>query len=60
MENSFNLHKRPGLIASSAGAIRRPEEAGEAGLRKVITDGGCTRFRRSIATPFTLVFEARR
>jgi SAM-dependent methyltransferase len=35
-------------------------QAGEARLRKVVTDGGFTRFRRATATPFNLVFEARR
>jgi hypothetical protein len=35
-------------------------QAGEARLRKVVTDGGFSRFRRATATPFNLVFEARR
>jgi SAM-dependent methyltransferase len=34
-------------------------QAGEARLRKVITDGGFTRFRRATETPFNLVLEAR-
>jgi hypothetical protein len=35
-------------------------QAGEARLRDVATRGGFTRFRRARATPFNLVFEARR
>ena len=34
-------------------------QAGEQRLRKVVTDGGFTRFRRAAETPFNLVFEAR-
>ncbi len=34
-------------------------QAGEARLRKVITDAGFTRFRRASQTPFNLVLEAR-
>jgi len=34
-------------------------QAGEARLRKVVTDGGFTRFRRATETPFNLVLEAR-
>jgi SAM-dependent methyltransferase len=34
-------------------------QAGEARLRKVVLDGGFTRFRRATATPFNLVLEAR-
>lgn len=34
-------------------------QAGEAQLRKVVTEGGFTRFRRATQTPFNLVFEAR-
>ena len=34
-------------------------QAGEARLRKVMTDAGFTRFRRATQTPFNLVFEAR-
>ena len=34
-------------------------QAGEARLRKVVTSGGFTRFRRAAETPFNLVFEAR-
>lgn len=34
-------------------------QAGEAGLREVITEGGFTRFRRATETPVNLVLEAR-
>jgi SAM-dependent methyltransferase len=34
-------------------------QAGEARMRKVITDGGFTRFRRAAETPFNLVYEAK-
>jgi SAM-dependent methyltransferase len=34
-------------------------QAGEVRIRKVVTDGGFTRFRKATSTPFNLVFEAR-
>ena len=34
-------------------------QAGEARLRAVVTGAGFTRFRRALATPFNLIFEAR-
>ena len=34
-------------------------QAGEARLRAVVEEGGFTRFRRSTATPFNLILEAR-
>jgi SAM-dependent methyltransferase len=34
-------------------------QAGEPGIRKVVTEAGFTRFRRAAETPFNLVFEAR-
>jgi len=34
-------------------------QAGESRLRKVVTEGGFSRFRRAAQTPFNLVFEAR-
>jgi SAM-dependent methyltransferase len=34
-------------------------QAGEKGIRKVVTDGGFTHFRRAAQTPFNMVFEAR-
>jgi SAM-dependent methyltransferase len=35
-------------------------QAGEARLRKVVTEGGLSRFRRAAETPFNLILEARR
>lgn len=35
-------------------------QAGEARLRKVFVEAGFTRFRRATATPFNLIFEARK
>lgn len=35
-------------------------QAGEARIRRVVTGGGFTRFRRAAETPFNLIFEARR
>jgi SAM-dependent methyltransferase len=35
-------------------------QAGEARTRKVVTEGGFSRFRRATETPFNLVYEARR
>jgi SAM-dependent methyltransferase len=34
-------------------------QAGEARMRRVVTDGGFTRFRRAAETPFNIVYEAR-
>ncbi len=34
-------------------------QAGEARLRKVVTEGGFRSFRRAAETPFNLVFEAK-
>ncbi len=34
-------------------------QAGEARIRRVLADGGFTRFRRAAETPFNLVYEAR-
>ena len=34
-------------------------QAGEARTRKVVTEGGFTRFRRATGTPFNLIYEAR-
>jgi SAM-dependent methyltransferase len=34
-------------------------QAGEAAIRKVVTEAGFTRFRRAAETPFNLVYEAR-
>jgi SAM-dependent methyltransferase len=35
-------------------------QSGEARMRKVVTSGGFTRFRRAAETPFNLVYEARK
>jgi len=35
-------------------------QAGEARMRKVVMDGGFTKFRRATETPFNLVYEAKR
>jgi hypothetical protein len=34
-------------------------QAGEARMRKVVTEGGFSRFRRATETPFNLIYEAR-
>jgi hypothetical protein len=34
-------------------------QAGEARLRKVVTEAGFNRFRRATETPFNLIFEVR-
>ncbi|TBR37069.1 MULTISPECIES: class I SAM-dependent methyltransferase [Dyella] len=34
-------------------------QAGEARMRKVVTEGGFSRFRRAMETPFNLIYEAR-
>jgi hypothetical protein len=34
-------------------------QAGEARMRKVVTEGGFTKFRRASETPFNLVYEAK-
>jgi SAM-dependent methyltransferase len=41
-------------VAAALGA-----QAGEAGIRRVVTEAGFTRFRQAAQTPFNLVFEAR-
>jgi 2-polyprenyl-3-methyl-5-hydroxy-6-metoxy-1,4-benzoquinol methylase len=48
----------PASLAQEVGA-GLGAQAGEQRLRKVVTDGGFTRFRRAAETPFNLVFEAR-
>jgi hypothetical protein len=48
----------PASLAQEVGA-GLGAQAGEQRIRKVVTDGGFTRFRRSAETPFNLVFEAR-
>ena len=48
----------PASLAQEVGA-GLGAQAGEPRLRKVVTDGGFTHFRRAAETPFNLVFEAR-
>jgi ubiquinone/menaquinone biosynthesis C-methylase UbiE len=44
---------------SQSGGYTLGAQAGEAAIRRVVTDAGFTRFRRAAETPFNLVFEAR-
>ena len=44
---------------SQPGGFSLGAHAGEAAIRRVVTDAGFTRFRRAAETPFNLVFEAR-
>jgi 2-polyprenyl-3-methyl-5-hydroxy-6-metoxy-1,4-benzoquinol methylase len=44
---------------SQPGGYSLGAQAGEAAIRRVVTDAGFTRFRRTAETPFNLVFEAR-
>src|SRR3954451_11096165 len=44
---------------SQQGGYALGAQAGEAAIRRVVTDAGFTRFRRVAETPFNLVFEAR-
>ena len=44
---------------SQEGALCLGAQAGEGRLRRVVTQGGFSRFRRATETPFNLVFEAR-
>jgi ubiquinone/menaquinone biosynthesis C-methylase UbiE len=44
---------------SQAGGYELGAQAGEAAIRKVVSDAGFTRFRRAAETPFNLVYEAR-
>ena len=44
---------------SQDGGYALGAQAGEAAIRRVVTDAGFTRFRRAAETPFNLVFEAR-
>ncbi|MDB5780713.1 MAG: phcB3 [Caballeronia mineralivorans] len=45
---------------AQAGSMCLGAQAGERRIRDVVTEGGFTQFRRTTATPFNLVFEARR
>jgi len=44
---------------SQAGGFALGAQAGEASIRRVVTDAGFTRFRRAAETPFNIVYEAR-
>lgn len=44
---------------SQSGGYTLGAQAGEAAIRRVVTDAGFTRFRRVSETPFNLVYEAR-
>ena len=44
---------------SQPGGYALGAQAGEAAIRRVVTDAGFTRFRRASETPFNIVYEAR-
>jgi hypothetical protein len=44
---------------SQSGGYALGAQAGEAAIRRVVTDAGFTRFARVAETPFNLVYEAR-
>ncbi len=44
---------------SQPGGFALGAQAGEASIRRVVTDAGFTRFRRAAETPFNIVYEAR-
>jgi hypothetical protein len=44
---------------SQPGGYALGSQAGEAQIRRVMTDAGFTRFRRAAQTPFNVVFEVR-
>jgi len=48
----------PASLAQEVGAALGAQ-AGEERIRRVVTEGGFTHFRRAAATPFNLVFEAK-
>jgi SAM-dependent methyltransferase len=48
----------PASLSQEVGAALGAQ-AGEARLKKVVTSGGFTRFRRATATPFNLILDAR-
>jgi SAM-dependent methyltransferase len=48
----------PNSLSQEVGAALGAQ-AGEAGIRQVVTEAGFTRFRQAAQTPFNLVFEAR-
>jgi ubiquinone/menaquinone biosynthesis C-methylase UbiE len=44
---------------SQTGGFALGAQAGEAAIRRIVTDAGFTRFRRAAETPFNLVYEVR-
>ena len=44
---------------SQPGGFALGAQAGEAAIRRIVTDAGFTRFRRATETPFNIVYEAR-
>jgi hypothetical protein len=44
---------------SQSGGYALGAQAGEAAIRRVVTDAGFSRFRRAAETPFNLVYEVR-
>ena len=44
---------------SQSGGYTLGAQAGEAAIRRIVTDAGFTRFRRAAETPFNMVYEAR-
>jgi hypothetical protein len=44
---------------SQPGGFALGAQAGEAAIRRIVTDAGFTRFRRAAETPFNLVYEVR-
>jgi SAM-dependent methyltransferase len=49
----------PASLADGRPGLALGAQAGEARLRRVVADGGFSRFRRATQTPFNIVFEAR-
>jgi ubiquinone/menaquinone biosynthesis C-methylase UbiE len=49
----------PASLADGQPGLALGAQAGEARLRKVVSEGGFSRFRRATQTPFNIVFEAR-
>lgn len=49
----------PASLADGGPGLALGAQAGEARLRRVVSEGGFSRFRRATETPFNMVFEAR-
>jgi SAM-dependent methyltransferase len=49
----------PASLADGNPGLALGGQAGETRLRRVVTDGGFSRFRRAAETPFNIVYEAR-